>query len=264
MNALVENARGLRVVQPRLPLPSMRGVIERRMLLNFRCDPDVAAKLLPAPFRPKLVRDFVMTGICLVRLGNVRPGCVPAAAGITSENAAHRIAVEWEENGVTREGVFVPRRDTSSRLNRLAGGRLFPAGAQGANFRVWETENRFKVELRSDDGVTFVRVAARLAEVLNTGSIFKDLDEASEFFESGGVGWAARPAGGEFDGVELCCERWQMQPLTVERVESSFFDDRKRFPAGAATFDSAFLMRNVVHEWGARGRMICGGGEGYE
>lgn len=264
MNTLLENAEHLRIIQPRLHLPVMRGVIERRMLVNFRCDPDVVAKLLPAPFRPKLVGDFAMAGICLVRLGNVRPGFVPAAAGITSENAAHRIAVEWEENGVTQEGVFIPRRDTSSRLNRLAGGRLFPAVAHAADFRVWESNNRFKLELRSVDGVTFVRVAARVAETVAPGSVFRDLEEVSQFFQTGGVGWSARPAVGEFDGVELCCNRWQMEPLTVERVETSFFDDRERFPAGTAIFDSAFLMRNVSHEWRARGRMICNGGECYE
>lgn len=264
MNTLVERTERPRIVQPRLHLPVMRGVIERRMLVNFRCDPDVVAKLLPPPFRPKLVHDFAMAGICLVRLGNVRPGCVPAAAGITSENAAHRIAVEWEENGMTQEGVFIRRRDTSSLLNRLAGGRLFPAVAYAANFRVWESNHRFKLELRSADGVTFVRVAARVAATVTPGSVFRDLDEASQFLQAGGVGWSARPGAGEYDGVELCCDRWQMEPLMVERVESSFFSDKKLFPSGAATFDSAFLMRNIPHEWHARGRMICNGGGRHE
>jgi len=50
----------------------------------------------------------------------------------------------------------------------------------------------------------------------------------------------------------------------VERVESSFFGDRKIFPYGTATFDSAFLMRNIAHEWRARGRMIYEGGGGCE
>lgn len=261
MNTLIANTGRVHIVQPRLHLPFMRGVIERRMLVNFRCDPEVAAKLLPPPFRPKRVRDYAMAGICLVRLGEVRPGFMPAATGITSENAAHRIAVEWEENGVMREGVFIPRRDTSSLLNRLAGGRLFPAVSHAANFQVWESDNRFKLELRSVDGVTFVRVAARGADAVAAGSVFQDLEEASQFFHAGGVGWSARPTAGEFDGVELCCDRWQLEPLTVERVESSFFGDQNSFPPGTSTFDSAFLMRNIAHEWRARGRMTWTGGE---
>jgi len=103
-----------------------------------------------------------------------------------------------------------------------------------------------------------------VADSLTTGSIFHSMVAASEFFRAGGTGWSARPTAGEFDGVELCCEQWQMEPLTVERVESSFFDDRERFPAGSATFDSAFLMRNIAHEWRARGRMIGEGSGHYE
>jgi len=45
---------------------------------------------------------------------------MPEAVGFSSENAAHRIAVLWDdEQGVTREGVFIPRRDTNSPVNYL-------------------------------------------------------------------------------------------------------------------------------------------------
>lgn len=45
---------------------------------------------------------------------------------IHSENAAHRIAVEWDFEGKTFEDVYIPRRDTNSFFNTLVGGRLFP------------------------------------------------------------------------------------------------------------------------------------------
>jgi hypothetical protein len=63
-------------------------------------------------------------GKARTRLKQIRPAFVPVAAGIGSENAAHRFAVEWERDGQRREGVFILRRDTSSRLNTLVGGRL--------------------------------------------------------------------------------------------------------------------------------------------
>lgn len=261
MNASTLNAPSFRIVQPGLHLPVMRGVIERRMLVNFRCAPEVVAKLLPAPFRPKLVHGQAMAGICLIRLGGIRPGFVPAMLGLESENAAHRIAVEWDEAGETRTGVFIPRRDTSSRLNRLAGGRLFPGEHHPAAFTALETGGRFKLEMRAADGEAFVRVAARLADTLPEGSIFHDLAEASQFFLGGALGWSARAQAGEFDGLELHCDEWRMEPLAVERVASSFFDDTTLFPSGTATFDSAFLMRKIQHEWRARGRMVCDGGE---
>ena len=257
MSTTLENPRPLHLRQPRLPVPLMQGVIDRRLLVNFRCDPDTVARLLPEPFRPQLVGGFAIAGICLLRLGELRPALLPKRIGLTSENAAHRIAVEWNEAGVAHAGVFIPRRDTNSRLNRLAGGRLFPGVHHAATFRTWETGNRFKLELRADDGQTFVRVLARITDALPAASIFPTLDAAAEFFRQGAVGWSARVTPGEFDGLELNCASWHMEPLAVERVESSFFDDPTRFPRGTAVLDSALLMRGVPHTWQSRGRMNC-------
>jgi hypothetical protein len=142
-------------------------------------------------------------------------------------------------------------------LNELAGGRLFPGVHHHANFRVWESPHRYKVELDSDDGQTHVRVAARTAKAWPGGSVFTSLDEASEFFRAGSLGWSARTSAGEFDGLELRTMTWSMHPLVVERVESSFFEDPRLFPKGSADFDSAFLMRGIAHEWHGRGRLLC-------
>ncbi|MEA2492488.1 MAG: hypothetical protein QOJ29_399 [Thermoleophilaceae bacterium] len=37
--------------------------------------------------------------------------------GLRSENASHRIAVEWDTAVGIRTGVYIPRRDTGSGLN---------------------------------------------------------------------------------------------------------------------------------------------------
>src|SRR5262245_37618023 len=115
-------------------IPVIRGVIDRRILVNYHVDPDVLSPLLPPPFRPKVVHGFGMVGICLIRLKKVRPTFLPSWFGISSENAAHRTAVEWDENGALRGGVYVRRRDTDSRLNAWAGGRLFPGVHHHARF----------------------------------------------------------------------------------------------------------------------------------
>src|SRR4029453_9616399 len=101
-------------------LPKIHGVIRRRLLVNFRVDPDVIARQLPAPFRPKRYRGAAVAGICLIRLEEIRPKGFPRLAGLASENAAHRIAVEWDEADGKREGVYIPRRDTGSLVNHLA------------------------------------------------------------------------------------------------------------------------------------------------
>jgi hypothetical protein len=162
-------------------IPVIRGIIDRRILANFHIDPDVMARILPSPFRPKLANGHAIGGICLIRLRGIRPRFFPIPWGIGSENAAHRIAVEWDVDGQPREGVYIPRRDTSSRLNTLAGGTLFPG-----------------------------------------------------------------------DGLELRCENWRVEPLEIDRVGSSYFEDETMFPPGSVEFDCALLMRGVHHEWHGR------------
>jgi hypothetical protein len=233
-------------------IPVIRGVIDRRILVNFRVDPDVLARILPRPFRPRLVRGASMAGVCLIRLRQIRPRLLPAFLGVSSENAAHRIAVCWEQAGQTREGVFIPRRDTSSRLNTLAGGRLFPGEHHHARFQVQERCDDYSVVLDSDDGRTHLAVEGSLAPELPPTSVFGSLQAASDFFEQGSLGYSvtARPA--VFDGLELRSFTWRVVPLAVRRVESSFFEDRTNFPAGSVEFDCALLMRGIEHEWHSR------------
>src|SRR5205085_2202297 len=128
-----------------MKIPVIRGVIDRRILVNYHVDPSVLAPLLPAPFRPKVFRGAGMVGICLIRLKRVRPTFLPAWLGISSENAAHRTAVAWDDGGTVREGVYVRRRDTNSWLNALAGGRLFPGLHHHARFTVEEKVDRYHV-----------------------------------------------------------------------------------------------------------------------
>jgi hypothetical protein len=238
-------------------VPTLRGVIDRRMLINFRVDPAVLAALLPAPFRPKLVGGFGMVGICLIRLRGVRPGFVPSWLGFTSENAAHRAAVVWPTADGEREGVYVRRRDTNSRLTALVGGRLFPGVAHHARFTVHETAEHFEVALRSDDGATDLAVVADVAPTLPSSSIFTSLAEASAFFQGGALGYSATPDPTTFHGMELHCRRWHVEPLTVREVRSSYFDDETIFPKGSIAFDNALLMRGIEHEWRGRADLCC-------
>lgn len=235
-----------------MQIPVIRGLIDRRILVNYRVKPDVLARLLPAPFRPKLVNGSGMAGVCLIRLNHLRPHFLPAFVGLSSENAAHRIAVEWDENGETKEGVFVPRRDTSSRINTLLGGRLFPGMHSHANFQVQEHDDHFRVELTSDDQHTHLLVEGDAAEELPSTSVFGSLAEASGFFERGSLGYSVTAKPGKFDGLELRSFNWHVRPLDVTNVKSSFFEDRELFPPGSVEFDCALLMQGIDHEWHGR------------
>src|SRR4051794_5598535 len=72
---------------PAMRIPVIRGTIDRRILVNYRVDPEILAKLLPKPFQLKLTHGAGMAGICLIRLQHVRPRLLPAFLGFSSENA---------------------------------------------------------------------------------------------------------------------------------------------------------------------------------
>ena len=233
-------------------LPVIRGVIARRILVNYRVEPEFLERILPAPFRPQLVQGCGIAGICLIRLKHIGPRVWPSALGFSSENAAHRIAVEWDEDGRTHSGVYIPRRDTNSRLNVFLGGRLLPGVHHQAIFRSKEQSNHVELEVNSRDGATRVLVRGRPTTSLATSSAFKSTAEASAFFEAGSRGYSPARVSGAFDGLELRTLNWHLNALEIDRVESSFFDDPTAFPVGSVHFDSAFWMREVHHEWRVR------------
>jgi hypothetical protein len=232
-------------------LPKVHGVIGRRLLVNFRADPGVIQRQLPAPFRPKLHDGHAVAGICLIRLEDIRPNRFPRMLGLSSENAAHRIAVVWEDHAGAHEGVYIPRRDTGSLMNHLAGGRLFPGEHQRAAFEVEDTGDRIALRMASADGRVRVDVAGRVAAELPSTSIFRTVRDASAFFEPGSVGYSATAAGRHLDGVVLKTHTWSVTPLAIEEVSSTYFADQTMFPAGSIGFDCALIMRNIAHEWQA-------------
>ena len=231
-------------------LPEMQGLIRRRILINFRVDAEVMKRQLPEPFRPKLLDGAAVAGICLIRLEHIRPVHWPAMIGLASENAAHRVAVWWTTpDGEYREGVYIPRRDSSSLINHLAGGRLFPGEHHRASFDVHDDGEQIALSLRSMDGRVSVDLEARVGEKLPPSSRFKSLEDASAFFEKGALGYSQTARANHLDGLYLATKSWVVKPLEVQRVYSSFFSDESIFPAGSVSFDCGLLMRNIEHSW---------------
>jgi hypothetical protein len=233
-------------------IPVMHGTISRRVLVNYRADLEILSRLLPPPFRPQPVHGYGIVGVCLIRLQQLRPRFGPPFLGISSENAAHRIAVEWDQQGRVCTGVYIPRRDTSSRINTLVGGKLFPGVHHLARFGIEEAEHRYQLSVESHDRDTQLHFDGTNGSELPSDSVFGSLAEASRFFEQGSVGYSPAAAPGKFDGLELRCFNWRMSPLQVNRLESSFFDDREQFPNDSLKFDCALLMRDIEHEWHGR------------
>jgi Uncharacterized conserved protein (COG2071) len=229
-----------------MKIPTIKGIIERRILINYTVEPDIIAKLIPNPFRPKVYKGKAIVGICLIRLKEIRPKGLPSFVGISSENGAHRIAVEWDENGIINEGVYIPRRDTSSLLNHLAGGRIFPGKHYYAKFEVEEIDGNYKVAFKSSDD-TSISIEATKTDLFNESSVFKTLNNVSQFMQNGALGFS--PNGNKFEGLLLKTYQWKVQPLNVKQISSSFFENTANFPIGSVQFDNALLMTSIEHEW---------------
>ena len=120
---------------------------------------------------------------------------------------------------------------------------------QHGRFVVREPDPRVDVRYVSDDGTVAVEVRGAEAEGLPAGSVFESVDEASEFFRRDTVGWSPSTRTECCEAVELRAMSWNVTPLAVELVRSSWFDDHSRFPAGSIEFDSTLLMRRIRAEW---------------
>jgi hypothetical protein len=222
---------------------TLRAQVRRRLLITYRVDPDVAQSIIPEPFRPQIVDGSAVAGVCMIGLQAIRPGWLRTKVGFRSENVAHRVAVEWIEEGRTRTGVYIVERHSSSWLPVLAGGRLFPGVQKRATFELDETESHFRVAMHAPgtDATVDVRLGGPWASTL-----FPTVEAASAFHENGAVGWSPRRGGVGVEPIELTSTEWAVEAAEVLSVRSSFFD---ALPAGSAVLDSAVAMRDIPFHW---------------
>jgi hypothetical protein len=161
---------------------------------------------------------------------------------------AHRIAIRYPSDGDMRDGVFIWRRDTDRTLVRLLGGRLFPGVHHQARFDVHDELEALSYRVRSQDTATDIDLDVSSGPWRGT-PLFPTFEEIESFFARGDCGFSCGLRGDRLEGLRLRSLNWAMEPLTVNRVASTFYDDRSRFPAAAITLDGAVLMRGISHEW---------------
>jgi hypothetical protein len=236
---------------------SVECTIERRLLVNYRIDPEIVERHLPAPFRPQLVSGWALGGVCFIRLGRLRPNHSPSALGITTENVAHRFAVEWDDDAGTRVGVFIPRRDTNSRVTALAGDRIFPGVHRMARFEVHEQGSELRLGVESRDGALGLSVTAREGQALG-GQLFTSLEQAVDFFRRGSLGFSPSSSSGGLAGVRLQSQSWDARPVTIDDMKSSVFDDPEAFPRGSCALDFGLVMRDLPARWVVEGALQPG------
>ncbi|WP_341976121.1 DUF2071 domain-containing protein [Microbacterium sp. LTA6] len=220
-------------------LREVRAHLRRRLLLSYRLDPEVARSLLPARFRPQLIKGYALAGVCVLGIEDVRPTWLRGRWGLRSENAAHRMAVEWDDAGETHRGVYIFERHSSAWSPVLFGGRLFPGVHRKARFTIDESGDRY--------ALTMDAKGESLAADVEVGGewrsdFFDTVDDASEFYRAGRIGWSRRQDGVTLEPVVLASEEWSVEGARMRSLRSSFFD---ALPPGAAVFDSVVVMRNL-------------------
>lgn len=217
----------------------VRAQLRRRLLISYRVDPTVAASLLPDGFRPQIVDGSAIAGICILGLESIRPIWAQRRWGLRSENAAHRMAVEWDGPDGPERGVFIFERHSSAWHPVLFGGRLFPGVHRKARFRLEETGDRYGVAMSARGTALDADV-----EIVDewTSDVFASIEEASDFYRAGRIGWSPTHDGRTVEPVALATDAWQVSAARVHALRSSFFD---ALPEGSAEFDSVVVMRDL-------------------
>ena len=158
--------------------------------------------------------------------------------------------MEWDTDDGVREGVFIPRRDTSSRFTALTGGRVFPGVHHLSEFTITDQDGDISLDIREQGAhEPSIEVEAKETDRFPADSVFPSLAASSAFFEAGCTGYSARPGSPVMDGLILKAHEWQVIPLEVRKIRSTFFNDPSIFPSGSLQFDHGLLMRDIPHEW---------------
>jgi hypothetical protein len=170
-------------------------------------------------------------------------GFVSFDCSMFAENAAHRVAVEWETPEGVQTGVFIPERHSSSLVPVLLGGRILPGKHSLAQFQVNETDTDFDVELTSKDN--HVHVQTHLSNEWDS-SLFENWEQASNFYKNSPTGWSPKVNGVGEEGMSLTADNWSVKPAKTTLLKSSFYD---AIPSSDITYDHTLVMQKISSHW---------------
>ena len=221
--------------------PALHGRIDRRICIHYRIDPSIARRFLPDHLRPRLYQGSALGGICVFRLGPVRPRLLPIPLGFGAELAWHRIAVEWDAGGNLAHGQYLLRCETDSRPRSLLTPRVVPSSEPAARITVRSSDDGLLVSMKSVDGHGDLAISSVSGAPWPGGSVFPSAKAAQMAFSNGHVLWPM-DEGQDHEGFEVSVEGGVAATLSCEDIRSAWFDDRSRFPLGSIELDSALVI----------------------
>ncbi|MHB0957569.1 MAG: hypothetical protein ACYC0X_26110 [Pirellulaceae bacterium] len=229
------------------------GVVDRRVLILYRVVPEVLSEALPWGVRALEIHGRAVAGIAFARHRMAKSRLLPARL-VSSHTASHFVVVTGSQQSGGRDAALVTRCDCSSRFRLWIGGRPI---YHHARFRVVEERESLELVGDSDDRAMHLSLRAHVVRNLPHGSIFRTPGQAMEFL---------RACAGELDltlggAVEMDTSetgrRLRLQPLKVERLESSIFENLRRGALERVEFDSAYWVRDDEFAWAAEGTLCC-------
>jgi hypothetical protein len=229
------------------------GAVDRRVLILYRVAPKVVSELLPSGVCAMEVQGRAVAGIAFARHRMAKSRLLPARL-VSAHTASHFFLVTGSRRDVHGDAAFVTRYDCSSRLHLWIGGRL---PYHHARFRVVEGCESLELVGDSDDRAMHLSLQAQVVRSMPAGSMFRTPAQATECLRecAGGLGLA--PGGAASVEAPGTRRRLRFQPLKVERLESSIFEDLMRGAPGLVEFDSAYWVREDEFAWAAEGTLCC-------
>ena len=218
------------------------GTIQRRLLVNSWVDPDEVARHLPAGLRPHVgSTGGVIVGCCMIEIADIRPWPLPAVVGVNVRAAAHRISIEVGPEDSPTMAVYVPGRNTDSKMAILAGGRVFPGVHKQSHVDVVDTPDELGWSIRNDSTAdsTFDIVAnADLSNAAPATSEVADIVIGTTL----GLSPGHRPD--DLEAVQMLTASSDAKIVALPNLESSFIGG---FSSAVET--DTLLMSNVDVIW---------------
>ena len=144
----------------------------------------------------------VRCGNLLIRFKHLSPKFEPELSASTAKMPASNRGL-WEE---TAHEKRTPKEffffwDTNSFITATVGGALFPGEQNKADFTVEDKKDEIDFAMQSRNKTVSVELKGKISENLPDDSIFSSLAEASEFFETGSLGYSVTKDEQHLDGI---------------------------------------------------------------
>ncbi|GAA3293694.1 hypothetical protein Dvina_19565 [Dactylosporangium vinaceum] len=222
-------------------LPSVRALVNERIIFNYRLPADYLKRLLPVAWlTPQLVDGSAVASVCVLRLSRVTAGPFPSVLGVHSVSSARRYGVLDERSGGS-PAVFVSERTTNSALGSLFTAAGFSAQHDYLPAAIGDDGESILVTLGND------RFTGRAVPAsLWSSSLFPELEDFSTFLAEGVRSYGTSRREGRLTILDLFKEDRGYQPLAAREVGGSLV--QPWLDAGAV-LDSVARTTDAKYRW---------------